>query len=55
MGDQPMASNNFDDRGLVRLGDTWTTPGFAEASNQIELSLSANLGSITLNPEDGCD
>ena len=55
MGDQPISSNNFDDRGLVRLGTTWTTPGFAEASSQIELSLSVNLGSITLDPEDGCD
>jgi hypothetical protein len=54
-GDQPLASNNFADRGLVRSGDTWTTAGFDGAPDYIELSLSANLGSITLDPEDGCD
>ena len=49
-----LGSNNFDDRGLVRTGDTWTSPGFATAAQRIELETDANLGSITLNPEDGC-
>jgi hypothetical protein len=51
---QALSSNNFADRGLVRTGDTWARPGFATASRRIELETDANLGSITLNPEDGC-
>ena len=47
-----LASNNFAERGLVQNGSTWTTPGLA--SVQIHLSLSANAGSIKLDPEGGC-
>jgi hypothetical protein len=54
-GEGALGSNNFADRGLIRTGDTWTEPGFATATQQIELETSANLGSITLNPEAGCD
>lgn len=53
--DASLASNNFGDRGLVRSGDAWTTPGLSAATDRIELEVSANLGSITLDPEDGCD
>jgi hypothetical protein len=54
MDDPPLGSNNFGDRGLQRQGDsTWITPGFAGGA-ALQLVLSANLGSITLNPEDGC-
>ena len=49
-----LGSDNFADRGLARSGDTWTRPGFATATQRIELETDANLGSITLNPEDGC-
>jgi hypothetical protein len=52
---QALGSNNFVDRGLVRDGDTWTRPGFGTATQRIELDADANLGSITLNPEAGCD
>jgi len=52
-GDHALASNNFVDRGLVRSGDTWTG-GDAAASGRLELHLDANLGSITLDPENGC-
>ena len=54
-GDQPLGSTNFDDRGLRRSGDTWSTPGYDAATSRIELDVSVNLGSITLDPEDGCD
>jgi hypothetical protein len=54
-GDQPLGSTNFDDRGLRRSGDTWSTPGYDAATSRIDLSVSVNLGTITLNPEDGCD
>ncbi len=47
-----LASNNFKERGLIQNGSTWTTPGVA--SVQIALSLSANAGSIELDPEGGC-
>lgn len=54
-GDQPLGSTNFEDRGLLRSGDTWSTPGYDAATSRIEFDVSVNLGSITLNPEDGCD
>ena len=54
-GDQPLGSTNFDDRGLRRSGDTWSTPGYDAATSRIMLDVSVNLGSITLDPEDGCD
>jgi hypothetical protein len=55
MGDAALGSNNFEDRGLVRTGETWSTPGFDGSGESIGLNLSANLGSITLDPEDGCE
>jgi hypothetical protein len=55
MDDQALGSNNFGDRGLVRNGDTWTRPGFETATQRIDLTASANLGSINLNPEAGCE
>jgi hypothetical protein len=53
--DSALGSNNFGSRGLVKNGQTWTSPGFDSATNRIDISTSANLGSITLNPENGCD
>ena len=50
--DNALGSNNFAEAGLVQVGDTWTTTGTSTA--RIDLSATANLGSITLNPEDGC-
>ncbi len=54
-GDSPLGSNNFEDRGLVRTGNAWTSIGFDSAADAVDLRLSANLGSITLNPESGCE
>jgi hypothetical protein len=53
--EQALGSNNFEDRGLVPVGDTWTRPGYDETAQRIDLTASANLGSITLNPESGCE
>lgn len=53
--DESLGSVNFGDRGLTRNGDTWSTPGYDGATARIDLSMSVNLGSITLDPEDGCD
>jgi hypothetical protein len=52
-GDQSLGSNNLADRGLVRSGDTWTR-GSPTSGTRLDLRLEANLGSITLDPEDGC-
>lgn len=47
-------SNDFSDQGLVQDGDTWETPGYDEADYQIDLVTKANAGSISLNPDGGC-
>jgi hypothetical protein len=54
-GDQALGSTNFQDRGMLRSGNTWSTLGYDAATSRIELDVSVNLGSITLDPEDGCD
>ena len=53
--DNPLGSNNFADRGLLQSGGTWTSPGYASADYRLDMSASATAGSITLNPESGCD
>lgn len=55
VGDKTLGGDNFDERGLVRSGDTWQSPGYADAAARIDLSVTANLGSVTLNPEGGCE
>ena len=50
-----LGSNNFGEAGLVQDGETWQSPGYADATTQIDLEAEANLGNIALNPEDGCD
>jgi hypothetical protein len=55
MDENAFGSQNFGDRGLVQAGDTWTRPGYDAATARIDLAASANLGSITLNPESGCE
>lgn len=54
MGDALLAGNNFEERGLARDGDAWTSAGYTAATTRIDLSASANAGSITLNPDGGC-
>lgn len=54
-GDNALSGNNFADRGLLRDGSTWTSPGYANAAARISLDVSANIGAVTLNPEAGCD
>ncbi len=52
--DISLGSTNLAALGLVQQGSSWTTPGFAQASVKVELDISVNLGSFTLDPEDGC-
>jgi hypothetical protein len=52
--DSITASYDFGAKGLVKVGDAWETPGYANAEVRIELDASANAGSISLDPKDGC-
>ena len=48
------ASYDFGTSGLIKDGSTWTSPNYASAAVRIDLSTTANAGSIALNPMDGC-
>ncbi len=52
--DNLTASNNFADQGLSKSGNTWESSDYPSATSRITLSTSANAGSLTLNPKDGC-
>jgi hypothetical protein len=54
VGDHPLGSTNLAQRGLVQNGDTWTRGAWDTATARIDLDVSANLGTVTLDPEDGC-
>ena len=47
-------SHNLDESDLRQVGDTWSTAGYAEATDRVEIQLDGNAGSFTLNPEGGC-
>lgn len=47
-------SHNLDKSGLQQVGDTWSTPGYAGAADQVQIDLDGNAASFTLNPEGGC-
>lgn len=53
VGDNPLGSTNLAQRGFTQSGSTWTR-GDAAAATRIDLDVSANLGSITIDPENGC-
>jgi hypothetical protein len=53
-GDNPISSNDFDRAGLVRVGDSWETPSYATAEIRTELDVTANAGSLSLNPSQPC-
>jgi hypothetical protein len=48
------ASNNFDEQGLVKQGNTWQSPDYATAATRIDLQVTGAAVSYDLNPEDGC-
>jgi Domain of unknown function (DUF5668) len=54
-GDNPISSNDFDRAGLVRTDDGWETPGYATAPVRAELDVTANAGSLSLNPSQPCE
>ncbi len=45
--------HNLDDRGLTKSGETWTREG-DDGAPVIDLSVSGNAASFTLDPEGGC-
>jgi len=47
-------SHNLDELGLSRVGDTWSTAGFADADDQVSIQIDGNAASFALNPEGGC-
>ena len=49
-----VASYDFGDHGLIKNGSTWETAGFDAAAVKIELRTQANVGSFSLDPQDGC-
>ncbi len=51
---QGLAGTNFDSAGLIKSGNTWTSPGYDAAPHKANLSITVNLGSATLNPSGGC-
>ena len=51
--DETLSSNDFASAGLVRSGDTWMTPGYSSGTPHVELNLSANVSSISLNRSGG--
>jgi hypothetical protein len=53
-GDNPISSNDFDRAGLVKTGDGWETPRYATAAIRTELDVTANAGSLSLNPTQPC-
>lgn len=52
--DNLTASYDLGRAGLVQRGSTWESPGYDTETTRIDLSASANAGSVVLNPEDGC-
>ncbi len=52
--DNITASYDYERRGLVRQGNTYTSPDWASAMTRIELTTSANAGSFSLDPPEGC-
>jgi Domain of unknown function (DUF5668) len=47
-------SHNLDESGLQHVGDTWSTAGYADATERVHIDLDGNAASFTLNPEGGC-
>lgn len=47
-------AHNLDESTLRHVGDTWSTAGYAEATDRVTVELDGNAGSFTLNPEGGC-
>ena len=40
--------------GLVRNGDVWESPGYSMANHHADVTITANVGSVDVNPLGGC-
>jgi hypothetical protein len=49
-----LSSADFEGAGLVEVGDAWETPGFEGSADQIDLSISTTMSSITLDRSGSC-
>ena len=50
-----LGSNNLDEAGLSEVSeDTWESPGYDSAAEQVELSVTTNTGSFELTIGGGC-
>ena len=47
-----LAGTNYD--GLVHAGDTWESPGYSMANHHADVTVTANVGSVDVNPIGGC-
>jgi hypothetical protein len=52
--DNTLGSTNFAQRAMAQNGNVWTRGPFSPGTPSIDLHISVNVGSITLDPEDGC-
>jgi hypothetical protein len=51
---ESLGSTNLAEAGLTKQGDRWRNAAYDTATDRIELHVSVNAGSLTLNPEGGC-
>jgi hypothetical protein len=49
-----LASTDMGDAGLVQVDGTWMSPDYDVAPVRIDLRVQANLGSVRLDPPEGC-
>ncbi len=52
--DDITGGNDFGQHGLTKSGGVWQSADWATAPAHITLATNANVGSLTLNPEEGC-
>ena len=52
--DSVFSSFDYDEKGLLQNGETWSSPDFDTAVQRIDLVTEGNAASFTLNPEEGC-
>jgi hypothetical protein len=51
-GDAVLGATTY--RGLVRNGDVWESPGYSIAKFHADMTVSASVGSVDINPAGGC-
>ncbi len=47
-----LGSTNY--TGLVRSGEVWESPGYSMANHHADVTITANVGSVDVNPMGGC-